>query len=830
MDPARWERLKALLDEALSHPVEARPAFLEEAASEDPALAEEVRALAAAHDAADASDALTAALPAEAPPDHTGRRIGPWRIEGLLGHGGMGAVYRAARADGQFEQAAALKLVRGGPELAPRFRVERQLLARLEHPGIARLLDGGTDDEGRPYFAMELVDGVPLTAYAEAHALSVEDRLRLFVGVCEAVAYAHRHLVVHRDLKPSNVLVTPEGRVKLLDFGIARLLDAPETEGLTQTLTAPMTPEYAAPEQVRGGPVTTATDVYALGVLLFELLTGQRPYHFRTRTPSEIERVVCETEPDRPSAVVARTPETAGHLPPQRLRGDLDTICLKALAKEPERRYASAEALADDVGRYLDGEPVEARPATAAYRARKFVGRHRVGVTAAAFAVFALVVGLTAALWQGRLAARERDRARSEAAKAEQVAAFLQDLFAAADASEGGREVRVADVLGEAGARLAALEGQPDVEAAARTALGRVYQSLGLYGEAGPHLERALALRRRLHGDRSPEAAGARTALASLHYHAGAMDDAEPLYRRATADLRAAPPDSSARAALAAALNGLATLLQDTGRDAEAGPLFREALALRRALDPASRETAETLNNLAVFLGSQGRFAEAVPLHREVLALTRRFHGARAHAETAHALHNYGSALEETGRRAEAEPLYREALAMRRALYGEAHPAVAVAQTTLANLHWLEGRYAAAATLADSALTTARTTLPPDHPLVAYAQVVLGQALCDGGRPREGEPHLRAARAAREAALTARHWLVANTTSVLGGCLLAQRRYGEAEPLLRTGYARLLDDRGPAHAKTRDAARRLAALLVATGREREAATLRVAAR
>ncbi|NBC18727.1 MAG: protein kinase, partial [Bacteroidetes bacterium] len=570
MDSTRWRHLKALFEAALDRPPEERTSFLDEACAGDEELRQELESLLMAAAGSGPFDALAdefvspllADLEDDADllmPTLEGRRVGPYEIARRIGQGGMGAVYLAERADGQFEQQVALKLVRHGlhgTEGARRFLAERQILARLQHPHIARLLDGGITEDGQPYFAMEYVDGLPLDAYCDEHELGIETRLRLFQTVCDAVHYAHQNLIVHRDLKPSNILVTEDPgsgpgqapQVKLLDFGIAKLIDV-EDEGdlLTRTGMPVLTPAYASPEQVRCQPITTASDVYTLGVVLFELLTGQRPYDVQGRSPSEVEEMVCETEPPAPSAIVTRpAPGSASDAPPtrtsgspevlrRRLAGDLDTIILKAMQKEPGRRYASAEALRDDLQRHLDGLPVTARPSTLGYRARTFVRRHRTGVTAAALVALAVLAGIVGTVWQARVAAQERDAARQEAAKAERVASFLIDVFETPDPSEARGDTITAREILDRGARRVRTElaAEPAVQAQMMDVIGRVYQNLGLYDRAGALLDEALTLRRT-----TPDVAPGDLA-ASLHHKAvllharGAYDAADSLYQRA---------------------------------------------------------------------------------------------------------------------------------------------------------------------------------------------------------------------------------------------------------------------------------------------------------
>ncbi|MEL7361459.1 MAG: serine/threonine-protein kinase, partial [Bacteroidota bacterium] len=429
MTPERWTEIQTLFEAALEHSPEERTTFLA-AAAPDPTLRREVEALLAADEQAGPLDALQDDLEPlasgwRAAPSE--ERVGPYRLVRELGRGGMGTVWLAERAvddaNAQFEQQVALKLLPGPPssEQIRRFLAERQVLARLQHRHIARLLDGGVTERGRPYFALEVVDGQPITTYCDQHDLDIEARLQLFLQVCDAVQYAHQNLVVHRDLKPSNILVTTnaEGQpsAKLLDFGIAKLLDGPRPSlgAVTQTGQRMMTPAYAAPEQVRGEAVTTATDVYALGVVLYELLAGQRPYEVTNLIPSQVERLICETMPARPSTVVldadTETPRAASRR--GRLTGDLDVIVMKALRKEPEARYDSAAQLRDDLARHLAALPISARPSTVGYRVRSFVRRHRLGVGAAALVVLALVLGLATTLWQAQRAANEAEAAQA---------------------------------------------------------------------------------------------------------------------------------------------------------------------------------------------------------------------------------------------------------------------------------------------------------------------------------------------------------------------------------------------------------------------------------
>jgi serine/threonine protein kinase len=544
VDPERWRRVEEILGAALELPPEERRSFAERASRGDGELLAEVLSLLAADAGAGAFLGRPLLSPTGEPPAEEeepawiGRTIGPYRLVRRLGEGGMSAVYLAVRSEEQFQQQVAVKLIRAGvagAEQLRRFRTERQILARLNHPGIARLFDGGTTPEGLPYFVLEYVDGEPIDRYCDRRRLSVAERLGLFRTVCEAVHYAHQNLVVHRDLKPGNILVTAEGVPKLLDFGIAKPLP-PEPAAAGAAPTAAwlrlLTPEYASPEQIQGKPVTTATDVYSLGVLLYKLLTGHLPYRLEERTPQAIERAILEREPIRPSAAVGRgadagSPDAAGSaraeaeavsglrgVRPRQLRrqlaGDLDNMVLKALRKEPQRRYGSVEQFSEDVRRHLERRPVEAHPSSLAYRTRKFLRRSRLALGVAAAFVLVLVAALVLlALQSVRAAERERDHAR-------EVARFLEEVFCsdrpAAVAAEAGPEGEVQAALRQTLDRILRDLGDLD-RAETLLGLGRCLGAAGRRREAEPLLVEALAVRRRMLPGGHPAVAEAQRAL-----------------------------------------------------------------------------------------------------------------------------------------------------------------------------------------------------------------------------------------------------------------------------------------------------------------------------
>ncbi len=668
IDPARWERVKTLVAEALERAPADRLAWLDAQYAGDGALRAEVESLLGAAAAAGtflerpAAASVSTALDAEPPVPRLGQRIGPWRITGELGHGGMGEVYEAERDDGQFEQRAALKLVRRGLDAAPvleRFLAERRILATLDHPNIARLLDGGLTPDGQPWFAMERVQGEAIDDYCRARGVPLRERIALFVKVCNAVHFAHQRLVVHRDLKPANILVDASGEPKLLDFGIARLLEPGETGTSPPTRTAlrAFTPEYASPEQVRGDPVTTASDVYALGVLLHELLTGRSPYRHRDAAPHELAREICEVEPARPSSLVDAVraaggwtpPEPAGRLRPL-LRGDLDVIVLTALRKAPERRYASAQALADDLRRHLAGLPVSARPDTWAYRTGKFVRRHALAVGATAAVAVSLVAGLVMAEREARIARAERERAEQHFDEVRKLANTM--LFDVHDAirnlpgSTAARELLVKNAL----EYLNALAAETGRDAELARELSAAYERVsdvqggfrgGSLGDTAGGLEsarRSLALREGLLAA-SPDdpvllrdTARVHTKIGDLLMRLGQVDEAVQHSRRTLGlaerltVLR--PQDPETRRLSINAHGDLGSNLAEAGRWAEALPHLHQAEEVAQALaaaepgDPVqARVLALVRDRLATALTEgAGQHAEAAAAYRRALA------------------------------------------------------------------------------------------------------------------------------------------------------------------------------------------------------------------
>ncbi|HXV76569.1 MAG TPA: serine/threonine-protein kinase [Candidatus Polarisedimenticolaceae bacterium] len=813
----RWRRADALFDAALDLPPAERDAFLDRECGEDRPLRRLVGRLLG-------NDAPTVGF--ELTPDGVGRApllypiddgssveeadevlpsgvvVDRYRIVRELGRGGMAVVYLAERADGQFEQQVALKLIKRGTDtdqVVRRFAQERQMLAAVNHPNIAKLLDGGATAEGRPYFVMEYIEGEPIDAFCDVRRLDVEQRLGLFLKVTDAVSHAHRNLVVHRDLKPSNILVTGDGEVKLLDFGIARYVsDGGEDDpALTRTGVRVMTPAYASPEQVRGDPVTTASDVYQLGLLLFRLLAGRSPYVIDGGSAESLQRAICQTAPPRPSATLAAAGGSTGAKPDsadaisrrrgttlaalkRRLAGDLDTVVLACLRKEPDRRYPSVAQLADDIDRHLTGRPVTARPDTFGYRAGKFVRRHKLAVAFVSLVLAMLVTFSVVTTIQAGRIARERDRANREAAAAGQVADFLVDLFEIADPSEArGSSITAREILERGAAAIDdELTDQPLVQARMKDAIGRVYRNLGLYDEAEPLLRQALEARRDNLGEDRLATAHSLHELGYLLELRGDLDGAEAHYRRSLALYRELAGEDSVLAAVG--MNNLAVVLHRKGDLDGAEPLYRRALAIRQARN--DDDVSNILSNLATIHQDRGRLDDAIELFRRALEFAEQRLGPD-HPESVTTLNNLALALKESGDYDAAEPLYRRAVELDRRVLGERHPNFAVAVNNLADLLETKGELAEAETLYRQAKEIWLAALGERHWLTALGRGNHGGVLARLGAYRAAEDELLAAIAGLEQALGPDHERTIKAVRRLAELYEAQGRFAEAEPL-----------------------------------------------
>jgi serine/threonine-protein kinase len=783
----RWIALSPHLDKALDLPPDERAPWLARVRGDDPELATDLERLLAEREALDRSGFLEGVAAEMEPPSLEGLEVGAYTLVTPLGRGGMGTVWLAERNDGRFTRRAAVKLLnptligRSGEE---RFRHEGHLLAQLTHPHIAHLIDAGVTSSGQPYLVLEYVEGDHIDRYCSGRALSIEARLRLFLDVLEAVAHAHANLIVHRDIKPSNVLVTADGRVKLLDFGIAKLLRRDETADgveLTAEGMRAMTPEYAAPEQLTGAPITTATDVHALGVLLYVLLGGPNPASGTSGSAAELIRVIVETDPPRLSDVAPLG---------KALRGDLDNIVAKALKKRPEERYASVTAFADDLRRYLRHETVSARPDTLLYRGAKFVRRNPRGVgsgLAVAMAIALLVVFYTA-----RLAA-ERDRARHEADKSAQMSELLTSLLTGADPyASRDREPTVRNIL-DAGAERVQKElaDQPELRGEMLTVIGRVYQRLGLFDRAKPLLDEALALGRATSGGDSPRLAQALNEGGILMRERGEIGAAIPLLEDALAMRRRL--FGARHKDVAVTLVELGRAFMDGGMRERAEPLFREALEVRLTIfGEVHRETSTSKSDLALLLLQRGDLVEAEPLFRDALAISRKVLP-EDHPNVGAGWNNLGLLLLEKGDFAAAEPMLRQALAIRRKQFGDRHVTNANSMSNLAVSLREQGRHAEAAALLHDALAFTNEHGGDNDATVARLQFQLARVHLARNDAATAERLLREAVIRQERVLHTSDWRLAATRSALGAALTGLGQFDEAERLLQQAAATLQD-------------------------------------
>jgi serine/threonine protein kinase/tetratricopeptide (TPR) repeat protein len=794
MTPERWQRLKHVIESALERDAADRGAYLAEACGEDVALRAEAESFVAAHEedpsfmedpawegpvALPADRGIRAAL-------EPGRSIGAYQIVRSIASGGMGAVYLAVRADDAYRKQVAIKVIRTDPycdprhreELLRRFRTERQTLANLEHPNIARLLDGGSTDDGIPYLVMEYIEGLQIDRFCDERRLSTDARLALFRKICQAVNYAHQSLVIHRDLKPGNILVTAEGVPKLLDFGLAKLLDRDSSAlaaTLTQTGRQPMTPAYASPEQIRGQPVTTATDVYSLGVILFELLTGHAPY--RGRAMHEIARLICEEEPIRPSAAVTqtesvasldggppmlRTPESISRVRddrPERLRrrlsGDIDMIVLKALRKEPEHRYPSVDLFAEDIRRHMEGEPVLARKGTAGYYTFKFIRRHRIGVAAGFLLLLTLAGGLTTTYLNMREAERNQHKAERNEQAMVVVANFWEKMFERSnpddpksdpiDWSRRGKKPQVTmdELLRRGATRLPHLDEHPLVEATMSYNLGTFSYQWRQFDEALTLFQKAWVLRKRELGDSHPDTLISEANVGLVLMEQGKWEEARPILAEVVE--KGAPVWGRADEKLFTAMHNLARVERKLGHSEDAERLLREALAgYHKTLDEENWRTLNVMNNLGTLLHERGDLAEAESLLRRTVELRRKVQS-DDHAETIGALSDLATVLCARNEFVEAEQLLREAFDASARVLDEQDPLALTIGNNLAHCLMKLDRAEEAEKILGDVVETASAKLSKRDPNPAIYRSTYGECLTRLGRYDKAEQQLKMA-------------------------------------------------------------------------------------
>jgi serine/threonine protein kinase len=772
-----------------------------------------------------------------------GTQIAAYSLVRLIGRGGMGEVWLAEQMK-PVRRPVALKLIKTGMdthEVVARFQSERQALALMDHPAIAKVFDAGATPEGRPYFVMEYVNGVPLTDYCDSHKLTARQRLELFVRICEGVQHAHQKAILHRDLKPSNILVSEvDGRPvpRIIDFGLAKAtLPQNAAEAMfTQVGAIVGTPGYMSPEQADSGgaDVDTRTDVYSLGVVLYELLVGALPLDFHKTPLDEFLRKLREEDSPRPSTRLRALGEGSATSAENRsadiptlirqLRGDLDAIALRALEKDRSRRYATPLELAADIGRYLNNEPVLARPASSAYRARKYIRRHRVGVSVAALAAALLISFAVAEMFELRRITRERDRANRERDRASRVTDFMTNMFKVSNPSEArGNTITAREILDKSAKDIeTGLTNEPDVQAQMMHVMGDVFDNLGLYSNAESLVGRALEIRRNMLGPANAETLTSMHLLAYVYYDESRQKDAEKLCRE-TLQARRHLLGSSNRDTLESA-NLLANILTQEGRYQDAEKLHREvAETARQAFGQQDKLTKSATENLAIDLAQQAKYSDAEKVFREILESDKREYGPD-HPDTLGDINNLAAVLQVQSQFAESAKLNSDLLLAKRRVFGPEHPSTLATMGNLALVLAGEKHYADAEKLFRDALEIKRKVLGPEHRSTLVTMGNLADVLTSEDQYSEAEPLIRQTLEIERRTLGPRHSDYLHTLDDLGRLLMEERHYVESERVLREELAGRRNAFGDQNSDTTAAAYNLACVLAREGNRDEAFT------
>ncbi len=847
MDKNTWSDLKTIFYKAYELTESERETFLNENCS-DPELKKEVLSLLSAHDKSEKfmeSAHLLNQSEKENSAFFIGKFFGRYKVEKLIAQGGMGLVYLGFRDD-EVKQKAAIKIINPGAAsstVIKRFQNERQTLANLNHPNISRLLDGGITDDGIQFLVMEYIEGIPIDEYCDNHKLNIKERLNLFLKVASVVQYAHHNLVVHRDLKPNNILVTQDGEPKLLDFGIAKFL-TPEGEAnemLTHKGVWNLTPEYASPEQVKGEAITTASDVYSLGIILYKLLTGHSPYKIKSILQSDISKVVTQTEPAKPSEIIYQTiekksdeeiiiinPESVsstreGNIDKlhKKLAGDLDNIISMSIRKEPERRYSSIEHFAEDIKRYLNDLPVAAHKDSFTYRAKKFVKRNKTAVIPAAIIFVLINAGLAGILWQGHLAAKERDIAKLEADKSNRIKSFLLEMISAPDPKQEGSEVKVIDVLNKASGKLEfELAELPQLEAEIRTLLGNTYQNLGIYSSAEAEMNKALEINKKLFGERSKETAMSLKNLGLVYHYEGDFEKSEKFYSTSLEMLRTVESAPTFERALL--LDAIGSLMTDKGEYEQAEEITREALIIGESIKgPEDTDVAQIKNNLATSLNYLDKLDEADSLYREALRVFRKHYG-NYHIQVSRVINNLAFISIFKKEHEKAIPLLEEALNIKIKVLGQDHPDLILAYSNVGSTYHNIGVYDKAEKFMKASVDVGLKNYDEDNVNLSRSYMWYGRALEGNGKFEEGISYLKRAYEIRKKEFGEKNNLTLTTQFHFGLCLLTAKKFTEAEHHLKNCYEGLAEISGSKHENTRKALDALVELYKEWGKKKEA--------
>lgn len=734
---------------------------------------------------------------------YIGKQIGNYIIDGEAGVGGMGLVYSGKRNDKEFEHKVAIKILKHGitsEYLLKRFQIERQTLANLQHKNIARLLDGGRTTDGLPYLVMEFIDGTPITEFCNRENLSIQARLKIFRKVCEAVQYAHQNLVIHRDLKPGNILVTKDGVPKLLDFGIAKLIDedlVDVTEGLTGTGVWHLTPEYASPEQIKGEKITTASDVYSLGVLLYQILTGLQPYKITNSLPAAISKIITEEKIQKPSEKVKDKSETHIELTlllsdkiSNQLKGDLDNIVSKAMHKDPSRRYVSVEQFSEDIRRHLSGLPVIAQKDTKAYRISKFIKRHKVGfITSVGFCII-LIASLISITWQANIAAGERDKAKNEAQKVETVNNFLLEMLSSVDPTEVGRDVRVYDILKRASGNVGSdFKSHPEIEALIRKTIGKTLVNLSEYDEAKSHLKKSLELNNKVFGKNSYQSAESLHELALYYHWIGELSLSDSLYRESIKIFRmnsASPPR-----AIASTLNDFGTLMHDQSHYKESLKYLYEAYdILVKNFGLNDRGVASTANNIAMSLEAIGDLDGALEYFNKSLEFYFKNYGLER-PEVSTIYNNLAYIYISKNDFVTAENYFKKSLELKIKTLGEKHSLVGLAFMNLGAIQYTSKNTEESEKNLLNADKILRSVLSENHIWRALSGFWYSKILIEKAEYDRAEKLLLKSLFVYKNNYEGEHPNIVSAYAELGVIKFYQKKYSEAEKLLVDGYEKI---------------------------------------
>jgi serine/threonine protein kinase/tetratricopeptide (TPR) repeat protein len=814
LDKEKINIVKSVFEQALDIDLKERQKFLDDKCGDDKELKKEVLSLLDAHNQTDDFLEIPPNIKEKKSPTEKdqfiGKHIGNYLIEAEAGVGGMGIVYKGKRDDKEFEHKVAIKILRhqfNSEYIVKRFQNERQTLANLQHPNIARLLDGGTTDEGLPYLVMEYIDGKSLIEYCDEKNLNISQRLEIFRLVCGAVQYAHQNLVVHRDIKPGNVLVNKEGRPKLLDFGIAKLMDEElneNEEGLTKTGMWHLTPEYASPEQIKGESITTRSDIYSLGILLYQLLTGHQAYRITVNSPVAIGKIITNEQVIKPSDKFQSTEEisssdgTIKHITPQsisnlrnekpekifqHLKGDIDNIILKAIHKDPDRRYTSAEQFSEDIRRHLIGLPVIARKDTLKYRFSKFVHRHKVGVAISFLFIAFLILSVIVVSWQASVAEEERDRTKIQAVKFERVNLFLQGMLSSVDPNELGRDVKVYDILDKAAKDIKTeLKDQPEIEADINRTLGNTYVNLGEYDKAKPHLYNSLSINENLYGSESKQVAQSLHDIGLYYHWIGDYNLADSLYSKALTIYRKVLTEPTL--ALAENLNDYALIQSDLGAYDKAEKLFKESLVIFQNIGGEKyRNVAAVMNNLAITLHYKNDLEGAEEYYLKAQKLFIELFGEN-HPEVGSTYNNLAFVYMDKDDYNRAEEYFYKSYELKLSHKGDDHPDVGLALNNLGVINFKMRDYIEAERYLSDAVGQYRKTYDADHPLIASSHYWLGRVFLETERFDKAEDHLKKSLKIKIKKLPEKNKDIWRSKTELGICLFKKKKYKEAEDLL----------------------------------------------